>query len=295
MANLDARAPAPSRKSKDAGVTAGPRPRASGPASVDRVFHSLILPELARSAQDAAGDSEQTACSEDVTADEITQFCDLLVHSDVSQAVAYMNALRARGVEYDKILTRLFTDSARQLGIGWEYDTCRFGDVSVGMSRLHQVLQHLATQAPFSPAQLQTRGRALLAPCPGEQHNFGLMMLDHMFHRAGWELRTIPIATDNQLTRITASSNFDLVGLSLSCDEKLSRLEKTISLIRRESRNQRIVVLVGGRVFNDNPSLAAQIGADAAPPSATAALVVAEVLMDIRKDVDSAAHNLALG
>ena len=96
MANLDARAPAPSRKSKDAGVTAGPRPRASGPASVDRVFHSLILPELARSAQDAAGDSEQTACSEDVTADEITQFCDLLVHSDVSQAVAYMNALRAR-------------------------------------------------------------------------------------------------------------------------------------------------------------------------------------------------------
>lgn len=295
MANLDARAPAPSRKSNSGGHTSGDRLPSGAPASVDRVFHSLILPELARSAQDAQGDCTQCASPGEVTTDEISQFCALLVHGDVPQAVAFMDVLRARGVEYDRILSRLFTDAARQLGVGWECDTCRFSDVSVGMSRLHQVLQHLATQAPFSPGQLQTRGRALLAPCPGEQHNFGLMMLDHIFHRAGWELRTIPIATDNQLTRITATSNFDLVGLSLSCDEKLSRLEKTISLIRRESRNQRIVVLVGGRVFNDNPSLAANIGADAAPPSATAALVVAEVLMDLRKEVDFAAHNLALG
>ena len=200
---------------------------------------------------------------------------------------------RARGVEHDEILIGLFAGAARHLGLNWERDECGFGDVSIGVSRLHQVLQHLAMTAPFAPGQLQTRGRALLSPCPGEQHNFGIMMLDHVFHRAGWELRTIPSATDSQLSRITADSHFDLVGLSLSCDEKLARLEKTITSIRRESRNQGIVILVGGRVFLADPTLASKIGADAAPPSAAAALVSAELLLNASQEGNLATQYVA--
>lgn len=276
MANLDAREPAPS----DANSTAdGSNKSLVSDAAVVRVFRSLILPELARAAGDA-----QPAQRADISSEDIVSFCDLLVHGDFRQAVAFMDAARARGVEHDEILIGLFAGAARHLGLNWERDECGFGDVSIGVSRLHQVLQHLAMTAPFAPGQLQTRGRALLSPCPGEQHNFGIMMLDHVFHRAGWELRTIPSATDSQLSRITADSHFDLVGLSLSCDEKLARLEKTITSIRRESRNQGIVVLVGGRVFCADPSLAAKIGADAAPASAAAALVSAELLINARQD-----------
>lgn len=279
MANLDARKPAPSQgvdvDSKAHGAAAAPK----GDDVVARVFHNLILPELARSAEEAAG----AAHGADVSPGDIAAFCDLLSHGNFQQAMDFMTAALGRGDDYDGILLDLLAGAARQLGMNWEKDECGFGDVTIGMSRLHQVLQQLSMNAPFRTGQLQTRGRALLAPCPGEQHNFGIMMLDHMFHRAGWELRTLPSATDNQLARIAADSSFDVVGLSLSCDEKLPKLEKVISAIRRESRNQRVVILVDGRVFADDPSMAAQIGADAAPASVPAALVAAEVLLDARK------------
>lgn len=288
MANLDAREPAPSRKTDANSKADGNSRSPTGDATVARVFRSLILPELTR-----ASSEPPAAERADVSSEDVTTFCDLLVHGDFRQAVAFMDAARARGVEHDDILMGLLAGAARHLGLNWERDDCGFGDVSIGVSRLHQVLQHLAMTAPFSPGQLQTRGRALLSPCPGEQHNFGIMMLDHVFHRAGWELRTIPSATDSQLSRITADSSFDVVGLSLSCDEKLLRLEKTIASIRRTSRNQRIVVLVGGRVFLDDPSLAGKIGADAAPPSAAAALVSAELLMRAGTEVSFTRQSVA--
>lgn len=288
MANLDAREPAPSRET-DANSTAdGSNKSLSSDAAVVRVFRSLILPELARAASDAP-----PAQRMDISSEDIVSFSSLLVHGDFRQAVAFMDAARARGVEHDDILMGLLAGAARHLGLNWERDECGFGDVSIGVSRLHQVLQHLAMTAPFSPGQLQTRGRALLSPCPGEQHNFGIMMLDHVFHRAGWELRTIPSATDSQLSRITADSHFDMVGISLSCDEKLARLEKTITSIRRESRNQAVIVLVGGRVFLADPTLAGKIGADAAPPSAAAALVSAELLLNARQDGNNATQYVA--
>ncbi|MFN3892372.1 MAG: B12-binding domain-containing protein [Beijerinckiaceae bacterium] len=293
MANLDARKLAPSRGAdvdSKAGETNSP---AQGDTAVARVFRSLILPELKRGAQETAH-GELRGAEAALTDADTTAFCDLLTHGDFAQAMEFMNAALGRGVDYDTILMELLAGAARQLGLNWERDECGFGDVTVGMSRLHQVLQQLAMSAPFNPAQLQTRGRALLAPSPGEQHNFGIMMLDHFFHRAGWELRTIPGSTDGQLARITADSRFDVVGLSLSCDEHLPRLERAISMIRRESRNQSVVILVGGRVFTDDASLAIKIGADAAPPSAPAALVAAEVLMDARRQ-PSFARDLASG
>jgi methanogenic corrinoid protein MtbC1 len=278
MANLDKRNQPP-QQSGDGfrAETNSSAPR--GDEAVVRVFHSLILRELARSGESASGTGPART---DITSADVSSFCDLLARPDVCEAMDFVTEALGRGADYDSILLDLLAGAARQMGVNWEKDECSFSDVTIGMSRLQQVLQQLALNAPFHPGQLQTRGRVLLAPCPGEQHNFGIMLLDNMFHRAGWELRTLPGASDNQLTRIVADSRFDVVGLSLSCDEQLPKLEKAISAIRRESRNERIIVLVGGRVFADDSSLATRIGADAGPPSAAAALLAAEALMDAR-------------
>jgi methanogenic corrinoid protein MtbC1 len=255
------------------------RRRPSNP--VARVFHSLILPELSRAAQnEAAAALENTR--QDITGEDIETFCELLAGADFGRAMAFLNAASERGVGYDRLLLELLTGAARRLGVQWECDDRPFSQVTVGMSRLHQALQQLALRAPFQTAQFQTRGRALLAPCPGEQHNFGIMILDSMFHRAGWELRTMPDVTNGQLGRIAGDSRFDVIGLSLSCEEQLPSLETAISTVRRQSRNQNVVILVGGRVFNSDPSLAARIGADAAPPDAMAAVAAAELLVTSR-------------
>lgn len=259
---------------------ARPQPGAN---PVARVFHNLILPELSRAAQvENASAARRAAGDHDITSNDVDVFCDLLANADFSRAMGFINDASARGVDYDTLLLDLLAGAARRLGLQWECDERDFSEVTVGMSRLHQALQHLAINAPFQTAQLQTRGRALLAPCPGEQHNFGVMLLDSMFHRAGWELRTLPGATNGQLGRIAGDSRFDVIGLSLSCDEQLPQLEKAISTVRRQSRNQNVVILVGGRAFSGDPSLASRIGADAAPSDALAAVAAAELLMRAR-------------
>ncbi|MBX9757884.1 MAG: cobalamin B12-binding domain-containing protein [Beijerinckiaceae bacterium] len=245
---------------------------------------------MSRAAQNEAAASDlrdsgatgQNLTRQDITQDDIETFCELLASADFGRAMAFLNAASERGVGYDKLLLELLTGAARRLGVQWECDDRPFSQVTVGMSRLHQALQQLASRAPFQTAQFQTRGRALLAPCPGEQHNFGVMILDSVFHRAGWELRTMPGVTNGQLGRIAGDSRFDVIGLSLSCDEQLPILEKAIATVRRQSRNQNVVILVGGRVFHGDPSLAARIGADAAPQDATAAVAAAELLVTAR-------------
>jgi MerR family transcriptional regulator, light-induced transcriptional regulator len=255
----------------------------SGANPVARVFHNLILPELSRAAQAESAAAERRAAGDkDITRNDVDTFCHLIANADFGRAVAFMNEASARGVEYDRLLLDLLAGAARRLGVQWERDERGFSEVTVGMSRLHQALQHLALNAPYQTAQLQTRGRALLAPCPGEQHNFGIMLLDSMFHRAGWELRTLPGVTNGQLGRIVGDSRFDVVGLSLSCDERLPQLEKAIATVRRETRNQNVIVLVGGRAFSNDPSLALRMGADAAPPDALAAVAAAELLTTAR-------------
>jgi methanogenic corrinoid protein MtbC1 len=53
-----------------------------------------------------------------------------------------------------------------------------------------------------------------------------------------------------------------MVGLSVSGERQLDLAKAVIEGVRRASRNRTIVVMVGGRVFNDHPEFVRQIGAD---------------------------------
>jgi methylmalonyl-CoA mutase cobalamin-binding subunit len=120
--------------------------------------------------------------------------------------------------------------------------------------------------------------RALLAPAPGEQHNFGVMIVDHFLHQAGWEVRTLPVSSLEEIVNLVARDSFEIAGLSISCDAYLLPLEKTIATLRRASKNRDIGIVVGGRLFLERPELALLIGADAAAVDGRDAVRQAEQL-----------------
>jgi methanogenic corrinoid protein MtbC1 len=121
----------------------------------------------------------------------------------------------------------------------------------------------------------------LLAQMPGEQHGLGLAMVAHFFRRAGWCVQEERAASSADLIGIVHRNWFGLIGISVSCTDRLQQLAIDIRAIRRQSRNRDIGVLVGGPPFMSDPQLALLVGADATACDARQAVSQAQSLISL--------------
>lgn len=228
---------------------------------LSRTIEGEIIPRLML-AFDAGAVTEAQDATESDTVDE---FVRLLLAHDASVATRFVSQLRAGGTPLPVIYLDLLAPAARRLGQLWEEDFCSFTDVTVGVCRMHQVL--LAFSPCFCAATADDGDKhktAMFLPVPGEQHTFGLFMVVEFFRRAGWNVWSGAPSTDNEVLALVSAQHFAVVGFSLSADRHLGRLTHCIAALRGCSANSEIRVLVGGRLFIDQPELIAQVGADAA-------------------------------
>lgn len=213
------------------------------------------------------------------TADDVSVLTALAQHGDLAGALSYVAALADRGMKLERIYLGLLAPVARRLGTMWEQDECDFTAVTVGLCCLQQVvLEHGAGFRPRSSKQDVTR-RVLLAQAPGEQHSFGLLMVGEFFRRQGWDVTSGTGATPREMVALARKEWFGIVGFSLSDETGLDGLAAVIRNVRRASRNPQVGVMVGGRVFNEQPELAALVGADATATDGQQAALKAETLL----------------
>jgi methanogenic corrinoid protein MtbC1 len=183
---------------------------------------------------------------------------------------------RADGVALESLYLELLAPAARHLGHLWTEDLVSFTEVSTGLCRLHQLLHEITPVFGDDLEISQTGRRILLAPCVGEQHTFGLVMVAEVFRRSGWQVwGDLPMSRQD-LMRIVRAEWFDAVGLSAGSESRLSVLATLVEDVRMESRNTQVAVLVGGPIFVDRPDLAQEIGADGTAQDARVAPVMAE-------------------
>lgn len=232
----------------------------AGSAKLVRTIEAEIIPRLMLAHRAPSGDAVPEIG--DPTSAEVAEFAEIVLEHDVEVASSYVEALRARGVSLEVLFLHLLAPTARLLGDLWKEDVLTFTDVTVGLSRLQQLLRELSD--PFeNEAEHSINGhRALLAPGPGEQHTFGMLMVEEFFRRAGWDVAGGP-RDPGEMVQLVRREWFDVVGLSVSCDVHFDGLSAAIQAVRRASRNRGIGVLVGGRLFNERPELVARVGADA--------------------------------
>jgi methanogenic corrinoid protein MtbC1 len=195
-------------------------------------------------------------------------------------AVAVANALLERGVPTEAIYLDLLAPTANALGDMWSADTCDFVEVTVALGRLQRVLRQLSRVFIAAPTPgNDSVGRVLLSCIPGEQHTLGLFMVAEFMIRDGWGVSVGPPLTEADLLDLLRHEWFDVVGFSVTCDSRLSHLQREIRKVRACSRNSGIGIIVGGRVFNDHPELVRRIGADACAADAKAAPETARELI----------------
>jgi methanogenic corrinoid protein MtbC1 len=254
--------------------------RGASTAQVGQLVRTLeldVIPRLAQSHRAPMRSANQPG-QVPVQA-EIQAFAACLVDGSEAGIRVAVDGFRSRGVTVESLYVDLFAPAARHLGDMWDSDLCDFATVTVGLGRLQRLLRELS---PVFGAEVEhpvNGRRAMLAQPNDEQHSFGLSMVAEFFRRAGWEIHGGPGgAASNPAARVRAEW-FDLVGLSVGSEARLPWLTRTVAAVRQVSRNQRVVVIVGGPIFTLHPEWVQQVGADGTALEARAAPVLAENLI----------------
>jgi MerR family transcriptional regulator, light-induced transcriptional regulator len=199
---------------------------------------------------------------------EAAAFAELVLGTESHRATELIQAYRDRGVPLETIYLELLVPTARHLRHLWMNDEWDFANITLALWRLQQLLRD------FSPAfcadtSLKPAGlRALLTPAPGEKHDighmmFGLVLAGEFFRRDGWDTWIEPDPASAAFIETIRTQWFDVVEFFAGSEKKLDDLASNIRMVRRESSNRNIGVMVCGPAFTERPELVLLVGGDA--------------------------------
>jgi methanogenic corrinoid protein MtbC1 len=261
------------------------RRRASGPREgpqdpVNAIIEGEIIPRLLMAHN--AGDAHARARrARPINPEDASRFALLPLRLEAASLLEEVDAFIAEGATVETICLDLLAPAARMLGEMWDRDECDFIDVTMGLWRLQEVMREIAARSPAELPLLNMPRSALFSPMPGDQHNFGTLMIEEVFSRAGWQSEALVKPERRELLDRLGQRPFDLVGLTIARDCPSAALSNLIKAMRNASANPKIAVLVGGRMINENPGMVQEVGADGTGADALAALEMAENLVKV--------------
>ncbi|MEM8551982.1 MAG: cobalamin B12-binding domain-containing protein [Pseudomonadota bacterium] len=232
-----------------------------------KTIESEIVPQLLKLTGGAQLDS--AAANPGV----IAAVADAAAAGEGEVVTAHVLSYTDQGYSYADALLYLVAPAARLLGTQWDEDSRDFFDVTVGLGTLHQVVSHLSGR--FVSHVLPDR-RILLTLTPGEQHTFGLAIVDHFFRAARWDVDFEAETDFASLKRFVSRRWYAVLGLSLSGDTLVEEAAEAVSILRKASLNPQMRVLAGGPAFENRRELAAYIGADAVAVDGRDAVQIAD-------------------
>ncbi len=208
------------------------------------------------------------------------QLCHVALRESTPGAVRFVEKLLEEGRDIDLVLTEIVAGAARQMGQLWESDDLDFVEVTLGVSVLQQTVRHLSTKLPAERRSAsRIGGRAAFAPSCGEQHTFGLLMVEELYRAYGWDVAGGGDMAFEDICKIASEVKLEVVGLTLSTDDRLDQLTSEIDILRVKSCSPKLTVLVGGNAFLENPNLWRSTGADAMAIDAIEAIRIGERLL----------------
>jgi methanogenic corrinoid protein MtbC1 len=213
---------------------------------------------------------------------DVSQQCAAIAHLAVRDSadalVALLDSDLCAGLTPERIFLERLAPAARLLGEMWSNDIYSFTDVTVGLCRLRQAFEELRARLP-DPGIHPDQFSVLVSPAPGDQHSFGAAMIAHLFTQASWSVFNEIRGDEDVLLRSLKARRFDLLGLSLNTDHALERLPGFVLKAKRESKNQDLVIMIGGSLIGARPEIARELGVLAALSDPYGAIEQAEHLV----------------
>lgn len=190
----------------------------------------------------------------------VESFTGFICDGREEDAAQLIDQMLGDGCTPEVLMLHLLAPSARLMGEFWCQDRRDFVEVTLGLARLQQLVRQF--RLPGGPPG-QLRGNALLLPVPGEQHTFGLRLVEEHLLLAGWKVTAILKSSEPDIPRLVAGEAFDFVGFSITSERLLPALASAIRNVRTSSRNKAVRIVVGGVLFDGREIAPRDIDADA--------------------------------
>lgn len=246
---------------------------------LSRIIEGDILPRLMLAFDSPRTDRTDNAVSERLH-DSVDEFVQLLLSQDASVASRYISKLRDDGMPLPDVYVELLSPAAKRLGSLWDDDRVSFTDVTIGVCRMHQVLLDFSRNFDALEDVVEPGRNILMITVPGEQHTLGISILLEFLRRDGWNCFTGAPADMQELRRLVEAHDFAVIGLSVSADRHVSKARRAVAEIRDGRRNANTPIIVGGKVFIDNPELADTVDADGVASDAPSAVELIKSLSE---------------
>jgi MerR family transcriptional regulator, light-induced transcriptional regulator len=210
------------------------------------------------------------ASSSITAADVYAEYLAALLEADRRRAFATVDRALRAGLELTDLYLEVFQRSLREIGRLWQEN-----EITVADEHVATAITQGAMARAFEDAFDWDGGErpTLVAACADtERHEVGLRMICDLLEVRGWDTTylgaTVPV---DSLVVMVGRKAPDAVALSASIAPHIPRLRLMIEQIRSLVASPPLI-LVGGRPFLGDPSLATRIGADLTAPDAASAV-----------------------
>ncbi len=193
---------------------------------------------------------------------EFEEFFGHLLQDHETGFVEAIHRMIGRGLSIESIYLELLVPCAVRMGQRWVDDCSDFVAVTVAVGRLQALLRQFSADFRAEAARPAAGRRILLAQPDDETHMFGLSVVAEFFRREGWDVVGGVAGTGIDPVHRVRTEWFDVAGLSVGSELKLSWLRECIASMRQHSTNPGLVIMVGGPLFSADPSRVQWVGAD---------------------------------
>lgn len=197
-----------------------------------------------------------------IDAEGVKEFIELTMHDQPDAAVNFVQSLLDQGYLFQDVLLKLMAPAARDLGERWVHDSTSFVEVTLGVARMHRILREFDGVPENMWSQSGAGGHVLLVPVPGEQHTFGLRLIQEFLLRESWSVTSRSVMSQAELLGLVSEQDYDIIGLSLSGETLIESMRSSIAAIRAITRSARTRIIIGGHLLAARPELVNTMGAD---------------------------------
>ena len=194
-----------------------------------------ILRDLARSVINRAASltaSREAPVAYVAPPDRLEAFCACLLADDPEAGLALIRQERADGLAARDVYFGYISAAAQRLGTLWEEDALSFSQVTSATGYLYALMRALRPAHRDASPGSANRKHAFFATVPGEDHGLGVSMAADLFRRMGWEIELELGRGHNELIDRIATVQPEIVGLSLSTENRLPSLTQLCVSIR---------------------------------------------------------------
>ena len=232
---------------------------------LNKTIESEIIPRLlmGHKIESANQEAVSQASKIKVKKAQIVDFCQVLLDGPIEECFSFIDRMQKSGHSLVSLYIDLIPASTRRLQQLWESDENSFTEVTMALGRaqnlIHQLSPIFMSQGNFTEFQ----GNALLINAPGSQHTLGILILGEFFKLNGWNTTVEIEMTSAELKKRIHSQAYDLLAISISCEDQWGTMETLLNEVKKVSKNKGMLTMVGGPLFDYKPALVNACSADA--------------------------------